>query len=81
MATGHIQAGQPHGGRQFAIGLVVGVLFVLLTTLAGLYELGYLSREPTEALEARPATAQDAAEARPTPAWRFRSEWLTPHPR
>jgi hypothetical protein len=67
MAMGSVQSGQ------FVIGLVLGLAIVLLTGLATLYELGYFPAQ-AEAVESVPAP-------KPTAAWRFRSEWLTPQPK
>ena len=70
-----VQSGQPSGHGQFVIGLLIGLVFMLVMTLATLFELGYFSADGDVAgLRAAPAVP----EPKPTAVWRFRSEWLTP---
>jgi hypothetical protein len=73
------------GSGNFVLGLVVGVVFMIATVLTTLWSLGYL--QGRTALPEQPSvshvfTADDLeAPAKPTPAWRFRSEWTTPQPK
>jgi len=78
-AKGSVQSGQPSGSGQFLIGLVFGLVFMVVLALGTLFELGYFPAGEPAVAGAR--TVQDVPEPKPTAAWRFRSEWLTPQPK
>jgi hypothetical protein len=75
----------PQGSGNFVLGLVVGVAFMIATVLTTFWSLGYL--HGGAALPDQPSTSivvtSDDLESpvKPTPAWRFRSEWTTPQPK
>ena len=79
MAAGKV--GRPSGNGRFVVGLVLGLVFVAVIVLATLALLGYVGAADAE-LEARPVqsiTSDDLTPApKPTAAWRFRADWLTP---
>jgi hypothetical protein len=63
---------------RFVLGALAGLVAMAATVLFALWVLGYVGT-------AEPAPRQYAvhypAEARPTPYWPFREEWLTPRPK
>jgi hypothetical protein len=79
VVVGNVQSGQPSRSGQFLVGVALGLTFMLLTVLATLYGLGYISARDEGAAD--DAVARDVPEARPTAVWRYRSEWLTPQPK
>lgn len=62
--------------------MLVAILVMVLTMIASLWALG--PELPSIAVQWAPPAAIEAdldVDARPTPYWRFRDEWLTPRPR
>jgi hypothetical protein len=76
---GRVRSGQRSGSVQFLLGAGVGLAFMLLTALGVLYGLGYWPAPDGPVADAQ--VDRDVPEPRPTAAWRFRSEWLTPRPK
>jgi hypothetical protein len=81
MAAGKVEVNPPSGNRQFVVGLLLGLVFIAVIVLATLAFGGYIGTADAE-LEAgsvQSITSDDLTPApKPTAAWRFRADWLTP---
>jgi hypothetical protein len=67
----------PREERELAAGVALGLLCATATLLIVLFATGAIEL-PRSTL---PAYPPEFSEARPTPQWPFRNEWLTPRPK
>lgn len=71
--------GNPRGERELLAGVALGLLCALATVVIVLFATGAIAL-PRSTLPTYPPEFSDS-EARPTPQWPFRDEWLTPRPK
>ena len=69
----------PREERELLAGIALGLLCALATVVIVLFATGYIAL-PRSTLPTYPPQYTDS-EARPTPQWPFRDEWLTPRPK
>lgn len=73
----------PTGAGQLALGIVVGLSITLFVVVAIMLVYGrtVFSVPRIDETPAEPIVIENGMIVRATPMWRFRDEWLTPHPK
>ena len=69
----------PREARELMAGVALGILCAIATLVIVLFATGAIAL-PRSTLPTYPPE-YSSAEARPTPQWPFREEWLTPRPK
>ena len=72
---------QRRGNGELVAGILLGLVLTALVAMATIWAIGALSGPSATFAEPPVVTSDDMAEARPTAAWPFRKEWLTPRPK